>query len=52
MKKILAVLHTYNEKLGQYFSGTALGQILSAIILAAAVACATNMAAGIQQERA
>lgn len=51
MKKILAVLHTYNEKLGQYFSGTALGQILSAIILAAAVACASSIADGIKDER-
>ncbi len=51
MKKILMSLHNVNEKLGQYFSGTALGQILSAIVLAAAVAGATSIADGIKAER-
>ncbi|MBR4667931.1 MAG: hypothetical protein IKO76_04160 [Butyrivibrio sp.] len=51
MKKILLTLHNLNEKLGSYFSGTALGQILSAIILAAAVAGATSIAGNIKAER-
>lgn len=50
MKKVLSVLHTYDEKLGAFFSGTAVGQILIAIILAAAVAYATSIADGMKSE--
>jgi hypothetical protein len=50
MKKVLSVLHTYDEKLGAFFSGTAVGQILIAIILAAAVAFATSIADGMRLE--
>ena len=52
VKKLISFLHTYNEKLGQYFSSTALGQILIAIILAAAVAYASSIAEGIKAEYA
>ena len=52
MKKLLTVLHNFNKKLAQYCSDTAIGKVLSAIILAAAVACATSMADGIKAEYA
>ena len=51
MKKLLMSFNSINEKLGQFFSGTAMGQIFSAIILAAAVAGATSIAGDIKAEK-
>lgn len=51
MKKLLISFNSINERLGQFFSGTALGQILSAIILAAAVAGATSIAGEIKADK-
>ncbi len=49
MKKLLSIIRTYDERLGSFFSGTAVGQILIALILAAAVACASSIADEIKE---